>query len=420
MWLSINKLYQHQQDIINKDPKRCGLFLGTGSGKTRITLSLAKGSVLVICPKTQFLDGNWQRESIKIGQNPNELKVLSKEQFKKVHKTLKKYDTVIVDEAHTVCGVSPDTKSRKGVEMPKASQLYEAVQWYVTNHEPERIYLVTATPTRTPMAVWAASKLLLRGCDFYKFRSQFYVPKKINGYVRFLIKKDKASKALLGELVRKIGFTGKLDDWFDVPEQTERVISCPLTKEQENVLKTLHVDFPDPLVLLGKSHQVENGVLMTDEYTDVAFFNNKKLEAITDLLEEFPKVIVFAKYINQIEQIKLAAEKLNIKVYVLTGRTKNREEVIAGAEGSSACLFIAQSSISSGYELPSFRCTIFASASYIHLDLEQARGRNLRANKLEEAKNLYVYLESGKVDKAVWSALQNKQDFHEAIFINNN
>lgn len=406
---------EHQQKIINADPKKCGIFYGTGSGKTRIALGLAQGTTLVVCPKTQFIDGNWEREAEKMELNID-LTVMSKEKFKKEHKNLDRYNTIIFDESHTICGVTPDTRMRKGQMIPKTSQLFEACLWYVKNNQPQRVYLVTATPTRTPMAVWGAGELLGRNNDFYKFRDRFYVRKKMNGYERHLVRKDKETKELLGRLVRKIGYTGKLSDWLDVPDQTEKYVHCPLSKEQESVIKTLGVDYPDPIVLLGKQHQVENGVLYRDEYTPTEYYKNTKIDAVLDLVEEFPKVIVFAKFLAQIEHLKVTLEAQGIPVYILTGAVKDRGEVIARAEKSNRCVFIAQVGISSGYELPSFRCTIFMSASYVHLDLEQARGRNLRMNKLEGAKNLYVYLVSGVVDKAVWGALKNKQDFHEAIF----
>jgi superfamily II DNA or RNA helicase len=410
---------QHQQKLIDLDQKKCGIFHSTGGGKTRTALGLAKGSTLIVCPKTQFLDGNWEREVVKMDIELD-IDVLSKEKFKKIHKELPRYDTIIFDEAHTISGVQPDTRRRNKKEIPKASQIFEACDWYIQEHKPERVYLLTATPTRNPMSIWAMAKLLGYTWDYYRFRSRFYTPVKMNGYTRYMVNKSKEHKEHLGRCVRAIGHTGKLDDWFDVPAQTERYINCPLTAEQKKIIKTLHVDYPDPLVLLGKKHQVENGVLYKDEYSPLETFKNEKIKTIIDFTFEFDKIIVFAKYLNQIEEIKKALEAINIKVYVLTGSTKEREEVIKGADNCTRCVFIAQSSISSGYELPSFRCTIFASASYVHLDLEQARGRNLRMNKLEDAKNLYVYLTSGPIDQAVWKSLEHKQDFHSKIYINNN
>ena len=46
-------LYEHQLKIITDNRKKTGIFLGTGSGKTLIALSLARGKTLIIAPKTQ-------------------------------------------------------------------------------------------------------------------------------------------------------------------------------------------------------------------------------------------------------------------------------------------------------------------------------------------------------------------------------
>lgn len=84
------------------------------------------------------------------------------------------------------------------------------------------------------------------------------------------------------------------------------------------------------------------------------------------------------------------------------------------AEQVTPCMVIAQSGISAGYELPSFRCTIFASMDYSIVNYTQALGRTLRINNLQ--KNLYVYLLAGEIDKAIYKAIENKEDFNEAIY----
>ena len=61
------QLYEHQRKIIAEDKKKCGLFLSTGSAKTRIALLLACGETLVICPKTLAENKTWENEVEKIG-----------------------------------------------------------------------------------------------------------------------------------------------------------------------------------------------------------------------------------------------------------------------------------------------------------------------------------------------------------------
>lgn len=415
------ELYAHQKTIIDADPKKCGIFYGTGSGKSLVALSLAQGRTLVICPKTLRDDRTWERNLEKLAKHL-ELTVVSKEEFKKLSSgglILDWYETVIIDEAHTISGVTPTIRWKNKKPEPKCSQLYEACHDFLQANPPERLYLLTATPTRNPMAVYALGKLLGKAWDFYEFRSIYYVPVKMNFREIWMQKKDAETQERLGKCVRGLGYTGKLDDWMDVPPQTHRTVHIPLSTMQVEKLKELPTEFPDPLVLVGKKHQVEQGVLKGDEFNKSQTFPTGKIEAIKDLWEEFPRILIFAKYT---EQIRMLQEELFAidgygdinNVFILDGQTKDRGEVIEQANKAKRCVVIAQSSVSAGYELPSFRCTVFASESYSYVDHAQAIGRTLRANNLQ--KNLYVYLVSGEIDKAVRKAIDLKGDFNEAIY----
>lgn len=403
------QLYKHQQDILNDDPKKCGLFLGTGSGKSLTALHLAKGKTLVICPKTTAEDGTWTKNGI------GNVTVISKETFRRDWQSLPYYQSLIGDEIHTMCGISPVFKWVNKKPVPKTSQLFDALYGYINKHSPERLYLLTATPVRNPLAVFALMCLLGKSSldKFESFRRTFYIPVNMNHREIYMAKKDEVSQDKLGKLVQSMGYTGRLSDFADVPEQTHRVINVPLTSKQVEKLKELPTEFPDPLVLVGKKHQVEQGVLKGNEFERSWFTISNKLEVITDLYHEFGKVLVFCKYTEQIQTIAANMSGL-CPVFVLDGSTKDRGEVIALAEKVPNCIVIAQASVSAGYELPSFRCTIYASQSYSYVDLAQSWGRTLRINNLQ--KNLYVYLLSGEIDKAVYKALENKGDFQEATY----
>lgn len=405
------KLYKHQQDIIDENRLKTGLFLGTGSGKSATALMLAEGKTLVVCPKILREDKTWQKNLEKINKKLD-LTVVSKEDFRRDWEGYGYYDTIIFDECHQISGVTSAIKWVKKVAYPKASQLFEAALAYLEKHPPKRLYLLTATPTRSAMCVYGLGRLLGRDWDFYKFRSIYYTPVMMNFREIWIPKKDKETQDRLGLCVRGLGYTGQLSDWMDVPEQTHKVINIELTKEQKDKIKDLPLEFPDPLVLIGKKHQVEQGVLKGNEFEPSQTFKTGKLEAIEDLYNEFGKVLVFAKYTEQIEQIKLHFK--DYLVFSITGDTKDRGSVIQAAEQYTNCIMVIQSTISAGYELPSFRCTIFASESYSIVDNIQSIGRTLRANNLQ--KNLYIYLVSGEIDKAVRKAIELKGDFSEAIY----
>lgn len=408
------KLFKHQEKIINEDPLICGLWLGTGSGKTLIALKLSYGKTLVIAPKTQREDKNWEREleknNIKL-----DLTVISKEEFRKVHSTLPRFDTVIGEEAHTLLGVTPNIRWKNKQAIPKTSQLFEALHSFVKRTEPQRIYLCTATIIKNPMTVWGASKILGYNFNFYEWRSAFYVKLNIPGREIWVPKKDEETKERLAKVVRKIGYTGRLEDYFDVPDQTFKSVYIELNKEQKERINGIDLEYPDPLVLVGKKHQIENGILSGDEYSDPEIYDCDKIEKLVEYSIEFPRMIVFAKYRLQIEQIALRMKKEGKKVFILTGDTKERGKLILEAKNTKEYVFIAQAQISAGWELPECPVMIFASMTYSYVDYAQGIGRILRVNNLK--KNLYIHLiTKGGVDEAVYKCIMNKQDFDERIY----
>lgn len=440
------QLYAHQKAIVDDDPKKCGLWLGTGSGKTRTGLMLARGSTLIIAPKTQVEDQNWQREhrqlfdkihviakvksmiatELKKGDTPKIVEqekynvpcidVISKETFRRDAEKLPAYDTVIVDEAHTALGATPNVRWSKGKPYPRTSQLFEELEKYIKRTNPPRLYLVTATIIKSPMTVWAAGKILGRAWDFYKWRDTFYFRLPMAGREIYQAKSDSATKDRLAKQVKGIGYVGRLDDFFDVPEQTFRTMYIPLTEKQRARIKELPLEYPDPLVLVGKKHQVENGVLAGDEFNAGESFDNGKVETILDLGVEFPRMVVFCKYRAQIDHIATSLKKEGKKVLTLTGDTKERGKVILEANKSKECIFIAQAQISAGWELPEYPCMVFASRTYSFVDYDQALGRIQRSNNIK--KNLYINLVvKGGIDEAVDRCLINKQDFNERIYL---
>ncbi len=418
------KLYDHQQKIVDADPKIAGLWLGTGSGKTRTVLMLARGRVLVICPKTQKEDRNWEREMVKIKGETTPAGgtivvplVVSKEEFRRDHEKLGAFDTVIVDEAHTVLGATPNMRFRNRVQIPKCSQLFEALEAYLQRTKPKRLYLCTATIMRSPMTVWAAGRVLGKNWDFRKFRDFFYVRLPMPFREVYAPRNDNAAKNKLAKLVKDLGFVGRLEDFFDVPDQIWKTDYVSLTAKQSARIAALPLEYPDPIVCIGKKNQVENGVLAGDEFNAAEEFENAKIEKILDYASEFPRIVIFAKYRAQIVQIQKALTKAKYATWTLTGDTKDRGGVIKQASEAADGIFICQSQISAGWELKEFPVMIFASRTNSFVDYDQAIGRIQRADRIK--KNLYIKLIArykGSIDEAIDASLENKQDFNERLY----
>jgi superfamily II DNA or RNA helicase len=422
----IPPLYDHQKKIIKADKHRCGLFLGTGASKTRTALELAKGKTLVICPKQQRDDQTWERENEKWGTKVD-LKVISKEDLRKTWEELPSCTTLIIDEVHTVLGVQPMFRYKKGFQYPRTSQLFAAVKGYVDKYNPKRMYFLSATPVPKPMAMWGIGILMGQKWDFREFRDIYYTQIRMGIRRIWIAKKDEASKQRLANLVQYFGYTGGLNDFFDVPAQTHKVVEIEVTAEQKKAMVNMSFSEADPLVRRARLRTIENGVLYgkkienldkkTDKMTnETKIFKSKKIDYIKERALEFPKLLIYVNYTAQIHEIAKQLRKEGYNVSTLTGQTKDRTFIKTVNESSEPHIIIAQCSISSGYELPTFPCVIYASKSFRFVDYEQSTGRVLRANALK--KNLYIHLVVKGCDLDCHNAIMSGQDFQEKLTLN--
>lgn len=420
-------LYEHQKKIIQDNRLKCGLFLGTGASKTRTALHLAEGSTLIICPKQQREDKTWQNENEKWGTNKS-ITVISKEDLRKDWESLPNYTTVIIDECHNNLGVLPQYVQKKGVQYPKTSQIFEATQKYLARCSPKRLYLLSATPVPKPMSMWAIGTLLGQKWDFSKFRETYYTEIRMGGNHRIWVpKKSDEIKQRLADLVKKFGYTGGLNDFFDVPEQTHKVVEIDLCAEQKRAVIEMSLSEADALVRRARLRTIENGVLYgkkieqldgkTDKMTNkTTIYKSNKIDYILERAVEFPKLLIFANYTAQINEIARHLRLEGYKVSTLTGETKDRTFIRKVDDSPEPHIIVAQCSISSGYELPSFPCVIYASKSWRYVDFEQSLGRVLRANHLK--KNLYIHLVVKGCDKDCHDTIMSGQDFQEKLTIN--
>jgi superfamily II DNA or RNA helicase len=420
-------LYEHQKKIISENKLKCGLFLGTGASKTRTALELAEGETLIICPKQQRDDHTWERENTKWETGVN-LTVVSKEDIRKMWDTLPRYQTVIIDECHNNLGVMPAYSYVKGVQVPKTSQIFEATKNFIKKTKPKRLYLLSATPIPKPMSMWAIGILLDHNWNFYDFRSMFYTEIRMGANRRiWMPKKTEVARQKLADLVQKFGYTGSLNDFFDVPEQTHKTVKIDLSGEQKKAVADMTFSEADPLVRRARLRTIENGVLYgkkieeidtrTDKVTNqTTIFKSHKIDYILERALEFPKMLVFANYTAQIEEIAKALKGEGYNVSILNGATKDRSFIRTVDESSAPHIIIAQSSISSGYELPSFPCVIYASKSWRYVDYSQSLGRVLRSNKLK--KNLYIHLVVDGCDGDCHESIMSGNDFQEKLTLN--
>lgn len=408
-------LFAHQKAFLERGLNKDLLCHGTGTGKTLTAIEWARGREgggLFICPKT--IKGKWIKNLEEHGLQGT---VMTKEEFraattakqdkKIVFRTdpgaLRKYGFVVVDEAHHFSG--------------EKSMLMKGLKMYVKYHGIEHILLATATPYRsTPWNVYVLASMLGYHMNYIEFRHKFFYARRVSSKsFREVFVPRKDIEVDIAKIVHRIGHVVALSECADIPEQTsetEYFDILPVQKKAQSEIQEFN-----PGVRYGKFHQIECGTLKGDEYTPHKSFESSVNERAVELALGNKKTIIVCRYSLQIEQIYNLLADSGVNLFVLTGQTKDRTELIAKAEAAERAIILVQSSVSEGYELPSFDVMVFASMDWSYLNYVQMKGRILRINKLK--KNCFIHLITkggASVSEKVYDSIMSGKDFDMAIY----
>lgn len=401
-------LYPHQQEILDMNPRKWGLWFRTGVGKTVTAIALAEKNLitcLVICPK--MLKPMWEREIKKHSSNVCNYTIITKEEFRAQAGILPRYEGIIADEGHYFAG--------------EKSQLSKRLAWYTKKHDVQYLWMCTATPMlSTPMSVYVLARQMGHDWNYWNFRKKFYYEVKMGH--RVIMKPKKGMDSELVALLKEIGSVVDLDTAVEksletahnlpelkkVPEQTFETEYFEMTEEQKKAIEELAE--PQFITRWTKMSCIENGLLYSDGYTEDKTFPCLKTDRIMELCDEHDKIAIFCRYNKQIDYLKDLLAGSGKMVYLIRGDVKDRDQVVQDVEKADKCIILIQSDTAEGYELPSIRTIVFASLSFSYKNLTQAVGRFLRINKM--APNRYIYLVTNGVDKEVYDCLMRKEDFY--------
>lgn len=407
------KLYKHQQRFLDKTPAKSLLCWDTGTGKTltalewskkRIEWNLKNWDVLVICPKS--LKENWRREVAKFlqdnrgGQTPT-FTIFSKEEFRKDWETLNSYNTIIVDEAHYFAGIK--------------SQMSKNLFKYLQKHDVGNILLLSATPyMSTPWNIYTLARHLGYKWNYPIFSFKYFENQYVGRGRRMVPMVKPGIEKDMAKLVKEIGDIVRLDECVDVPDQVFVNEHFTLLEIQKKEMK--EIQEVNPIVRFTRYHQIENGTLKSDGFTENKFIDTEKNDRILDLAKEHDKIAVICRYNLQIDALyALLRAKQDKEVLIIRGNVKDRDAVIRQVELLPKAIILIQADCSEGYELPSIGTIVFASLSFSYKNYKQIIGRFLRINKIK--KNVYIHLiTQGGVDEAVFESIMNKQNFDIEIY----
>lgn len=374
-------LLPHQKRIVQQNPKKAILNWEMRVGKTLpgchwIDHPCRAGNTYIITPLSNYKD--W----VAMGTNA---KVLTKDsQFK--NEVFNKPTAIVIDEAHYFAAALFVKKGKGRSQM--ATKLYHLVK----DNPDMDILLLTATPIRQD--AWSLHTLLCyigQYFDWKKWREEF-----------FHLEKARFIKKIPGKWTPDEVFV-KNSTWRDDVQKYKRQY-CDIV-----ALSDIKKDLPEPKIEVVKIKHPKY-VKPTDEIVtwvhEHRHEQSGKAEYILSL--GFKKIIIVVKYTSQIDKMveELGDEK---PIFVLDGRTKDKDLTKKQAQEADECYFIVQSSMGFAFDGYMFGAMVFASMAHTCVDHTQMVGR-LTHLEHYNAFN-YFYLIGGRWDRAIYNTVSSGNDF---------
>jgi hypothetical protein len=430
----------------------------TGVGKTLVTLYAISHvkSTLVIVPKMLRDDKTWEKDMAKTVGINSSLTVLSKEDFRKQHIELRRFDALILDEAGewALSGVKPGLRSHNRELYIDTSQIYEALHSYVERIKPEYIFLLDATLLAgKPLQLWAAMDLLgLRRKDMSRIHSHqnfinmFYTERK-KGFIslykertlptpfaqrRYLKREEittkedaEKTKSLLLKYWNNIAVF--IDDKAKIePEEIDIIV--PSDSSHKKIIESVKQEFNGSGGVGSRTFAIENGHLSDMEFDDVkhtmipirkSYPTAKNNEVLNILKTGRHKngVLIFSTFsAQQIEIHKLLGHN-GYKGCIINGSTgaEERSQYLDLFRLGKFDYIIVQSSICQGWNTPDCDAVIRISPPIRAGHLQQQYGR---IDRKSNYKKNYIYniILKGGVDSQAFERVKSGDDLNDLAF----
>lgn len=422
--------------------KGCAFLMDMGTGKTITTIAVAGAmyqeekikKLLVVCPKS--IVDVWEQEFGKFSGFPYSLVVLDGTGLKKIDTirhmngiglqvivvnyescwrleaelTKWKPDIIVCDESSKI--KNPQAKCSKALHRLGKISSYNLI--------------LTGTPiTNSPLDFFSQYKFLderIFGGSFYGFRSYYAI---LGGYQNHQIVGYKH----LAELVEKahaIAYRIKIDEAVELPEFVDEIRPVKLEKKSQQIydgiskdsyaeLMSGEVTTRNVLTQLLRLSQCTGGFIRNDDGDDAQQVSTAKLEALEDILDECmeqkKKVVVFARFVPEIDAISKMLTKKKIAHAIIKGDVKDRaEQVEAFQNNPDVRVFIGQlQTTGMGLTLTAGTVAVYYSLDFSYTNYEQSRARIRRIGQTK--RGVYIHLVAkDTVDEHIMSALKQKAD----------
>lgn len=442
------KLFAHQKDAYDfaldafEKGKAVALLADMGTGKSMMTIAITgtleadKGvkKMLVVCPKS--IVGVWEDEFRKFADYRYALTVLDGTMEKKrsafnymqgaaLQIIVVNYESCWRLESE-ITKWKPDLivcdESSK-IKTPSASQ---SKALHRLGRQSKYNIILTGTPiTGSPLDIFSQYKFLddsIFGTSFYLFRNRYAI---LGGYQNRMIVGYRHLDELV-EKVHSIAFRIKIEDAVDLPPFIDKTQIVPLEPPAQSIYRMIEKDCyaelaggevtaRNVLTQLLRLAQCTGGFIRNDSMGTAEQVSSAKLEALEDIIEtclsEEKKVVVFARFVPEIEAIAAMLKKKKIGYAQIYGATTDRaDQVKKFQEDPEIKVFIGQlQTTGMGLTLTAANVAVFYSLDFSYANYEQSRARIHRIG--QKQKCLYIHLVGkGTVDEKILNALKHKGD----------
>lgn len=392
-------LYPTQREVLKEANKNFIYELGTGSGKTYISLhhyaKWSEAPLLIIMPPAKKKEGGWKKSIEffeKYYQTSIDYAELSWGMLSKKWQDYKGY-YVIVDECHTI----KNSTSQVGKAFYQLSQYADGY------------CLLSATPMSNG---WEDSINYFKAFGYTKNKTQFMkmhalkeMKQRHDGKQYPIITGWQREDALKSAW-QKISVERDASHFVDLPQLNEVMIEfkkSPLYKELEKE-RLLEVD--GEVIAFDTLPKLNAG---RRKYGNP----KEKLQHLEMLIDTDENALVFYNFNTERDDIKAMLHKHKKKVYEVSGHGFDLPDDTEGLKNSVT--LVQYQAGGAGIELQYCSIMVMYSPTYSYQDYIQSIGRAYRPGG-QNRLTMYKYKVKGTIETAVYQALDNKQDFKDSLY----
>jgi SNF2 family DNA or RNA helicase len=468
-------LWDHQKTAVTKalenlaaDKPYYGFFMEQGTGKTLTMITLMRElytrhgrplKTLILCPA--IVVRNWQSEISQFSRVGHLVEVLTGPTPKRI-KTLERTTKPIIVtnlEALATCDGLLWESVQKGKGRPIRRMIERGWELLILD-EIHRLkdpraqstkmaikmadkifyrYGLTGTPIlKDECDLWSQMRVLDRGALFGKgyqaFRTEYFYDENAGmpsqRYFPAFKLRPQMSK-VLGEKLETTTFRVTKEECLDLPPLIEQKITVEMSPQQRKHYDEMKRDFITYLASAAcvatlavtkalRLQQIVSGFVKLDTGEEIQLDARPRLNALSELLELAPgKVIVWASFKENYEQVAALCRKLGLSHSFLTGLQSQEEKDQAVADftkGDVRVLISNPAAGGTGVNLIEADTAIWWSRSFNLGHRLQAQARNHRGGSEMHAKiTQYDIVAENTIDEHVLDALARKEDIAERI-----